>query len=275
MTVTGEPGRVALRDRRASPLQWGPRRVLRHLYYGREPWARRFQIGLLGFDILTILFFVVTSFQHATDTLHAVEVGLGIILAIEFAARMIASRQQFRDIVHPLAIVDLLVIASLFAPAVTENLSFLRVLRALRLLRSYRVLKELRAYSAFFRRNEDLLFSIAHVVTFLFVMTALVFVFQVGRNPQVGNYVDALYYTVATLTTTGFGDITLVGTSGRLLAVLIMIFGISLFIRLVQTLFRPSKVIYECRVCGLTRHDPDAVHCKHCGTIVHIETEGE
>jgi voltage-gated potassium channel len=275
MTVIEKPGGTALRADRALPLQWGPRRVLRHLYYGREPWARRFQFGLLAFDVFTILFFVVTSFHQATDALHVVEVALGIVLAIEFAARMIASRQQFRDFVHPLTIVDVLVIASLFAPAVTENLSFLRVLRALRLLRSYRVLKELRTYSAFFRRNEDLLFSMVHVMTFLFVTTALVFVLQVGRNPQVNNYVDALYYTVATLTTTGFGDITLVGTSGRLLSVLIMIFGISLFIRLVQTLFRPSKVIYECRVCGLTRHDPDAVHCKHCGTIMHIETEGE
>jgi voltage-gated potassium channel len=39
-------------------------------------------------------------------------------------------------------------------------------------------------------------------------------------------------------------------------------------------LFRPQKVHYECPDCGLTRHDPDAVHCKHCGATIHIETEG-
>ena len=73
---------------------------------------------------------------------------------------------------------------------------------------------------------------------------------------------------------TGFGDITLQGTSGRLLAVLIMIFGVSLFIRLAQTVFRPNKVQYECPECGLSRHDADAVHCKHCGTTINIPTEG-
>jgi voltage-gated potassium channel len=26
--------------------------------------------------------------------------------------------------------------------------------------------------------------------------------------------------------------------------------------------------------CGLSRHDPDAVHCKHCGAYVCIPTEG-
>ena len=77
-----------------------------------------------------------------------------------------------------------------------------------------------------------------------------------------------------TLTTTGFGDITMEDPAGRLLAVLIMIFGVSLFIRLAQTLFRSTKVHFECSDGGLTRHDADAVHCKHCGKVIHIETEG-
>jgi voltage-gated potassium channel len=39
-------------------------------------------------------------------------------------------------------------------------------------------------------------------------------------------------------------------------------------------LFRPTKVRYECPKCGLSLHDADAVHCKHCGEVVHIDTEG-
>jgi Ion channel len=93
----------------------------------------------------------------------------------------------------------------------------------------------------------------------------------IGRGAR---KIDALYFTVTTLTTTGFGDITMEDPAGRLLAVLIMIFGVSLFIRLAQTLFRPTKVHFECPDCGLTRHDADAVHCKHCGKVIHIETEG-
>jgi voltage-gated potassium channel len=33
-------------------------------------------------------------------------------------------------------------------------------------------------------------------------------------------------------------------------------------------------VHFKCPDCGLTRHDADAVHCKHCGKVIHIETEG-
>ena len=81
--------------------------------------------------------------------------------------------------------------------------------------------------------------------------------------------------TVATLTTTGFGDITLQGTTGRMIAVLVMIFGVTLFLRLVQVLIRPNKVRQECQTCGLVLHDSDAVHCKHCGTLIKIRTEGQ
>jgi voltage-gated potassium channel len=112
------------------------------------------------------------------------------------------------------------------------------------------------------------------MVLFLFVTTALVYVHQADRNPMIETYVDALYFTVATLTTTGFGDITLEGETGKLLSVLIMIVGIALFIRLAQTIFMPARVRYRCPECGLLKHEPDAVHCKHCGTVLDIPNEG-
>ena len=111
----------------------------------------------------------------------------------------------------------------------------------LRLLRSYHLLKELREASSWFRRNEDILQSAVNLVVFIFVVTAIVFVIEDDRNPNINNYLDALYFTVTTLTTTGFGDITMTDSVGRLMTVLIMIFGVALFLRLVQTIFRPSK----------------------------------
>jgi len=54
-----------------------------------------------------------------------------------------------------------------------------------------------------------------------------------------------------------------------------MICGVTLFLRLAQVLFRPLKVRQTCQNCGLSLHDADAVHCKHCGAVIHIETEGQ
>ena len=48
-----------------------------------------------------------------------------------------------------------------------------------------------------------------------------------------------------------------------------------LFLRLVQVMLRPDKVDYKCPDCGLKRHDRDAIHCKACGRVLHIEDEGD
>ncbi len=247
---------------------------INELYNGVSRRSRYFRWALLAFDSITILYFIVASFFHHIDDLHVVEEAIGIIYLLEFMARLYISRQRLHAIFNPVGLADLIVIASLLAPSLAENFVFLRVIRALRLLRSYHMINNLRKQSKFVRIHEDVIFSIVNLVVFIFVITAVVYVTQVGSNPEIANYFDALYFTVATLTTTGFGDITLVGTGGHILAVLIMIFGISLFLRLIQTIFRPGKVRYVCPVCGLTRHDADAVHCKHCGKVLHITTEG-
>ena len=249
-------------------------RQIDHLYHGHSRRAQVFRWTLLAFDCLTILYFIIASFYHHVDELHSVEESIGIVYLLEFLARLFISTQRLHAIFNPIGLADLIVIASLLAPTLAENYSFLRVVRALRLLRSYHMINTLRRESRFVRMHEDVIFSVVNLLVFIFVITAVVYVTQVGVNPAIRDYFDALYFTVATLTTTGFGDITLIGTGGHLLAVLIMIFGISLFLRLLQTIFRPEKVRYECPTCGLNRHDNDAVHCKHCGTVLHITTEG-
>ncbi|GMA55390.1 hypothetical protein GCM10025857_67470 [Alicyclobacillus contaminans] len=109
---------------------------------------------------------------------------------------------------------------------------------------------------------------------FIFVITAVVYVSQVHINDDINNYIDALYFTIATLTTTGFGDITLVGHDGPYSGGSYHDLWYLIILRLIQTIFRPGKVRYECPSCGLNRHDHDAIHCKHCGEVIHITTEG-
>ena len=64
------------------------------------------------------------------------------------------------------------------------------------------------------------------------------------------------------------------GSIGRLISVVIMIFGVTLFLRLIRALLQPHKVRFACPACGLQRHDFDAVHCKACGQILNIPDEG-
>ena len=250
------------------------RERLQGLYFGDDRRARRFRYGLIVFDVVTIAVFLVSSFAHERWWMIPLDLVIAFVLLVDFAARLYAERERMRHLLSLATVADLIVIVSLLLPFFIENLAFLRIARALRLLRSYHLLRDLRQDSAWFRNNEDIIQRSVSLGVFIFVVTSVVYVTQHLINPQISNYVDALYFTITTLTTTGFGDITPKDPGGRLLAIVIMLVGVSLFLRLLQAIFRPNKVRFECPDCGLMAHDIDAVHCKHCGRILHIRDEG-
>jgi voltage-gated potassium channel len=257
------------------PQRASLRVALRQLYRSRAPRAKQFRYGLLAQDAVSIGWIVAASFLPLSATVMAVDVALGLVLLVEFAARIGASKRPWRQLLQLLELADLVAILSLLlAPLLHGALGFLRVLRTLRLLHSVRLITSLRSDLPFFRRNEDATLAAAQLGVFIFIMTGVVFETQHRINPHITNYADALYFTVTALTTTGFGDITLQGPSGRLVSVVIMLAGVTLFLRLAQTLFRPNKVRFPCPECGLQRHEPDAVHCKACGTLLNIPDGG-
>jgi voltage-gated potassium channel len=265
--------KAAERDKTAVKARYFRER-LRDLYNGRSLAAHRFRFGLLAFDIVTILFIVGTSFTPRGPWVEWLDMVFGIVILADFCARIWVSKHPLREFAHPATWADMVAIFSFLAPIVGEGLGFLRILRTLRLLHTYQLVARLRTDSSFFRRNEETIIAVINLGVFLFIMTGFVYETQHWRNPDIANYVDALYFTVTALTTTGFGDITLHGELGRLTAVVIMIFGVTLFLRLLQTLLRPRKVRFPCPSCGLQRHEVDAVYCKACGSRLNIPDEG-
>jgi voltage-gated potassium channel len=246
----------------------------RELYYGQDDSALRMRYAILAVDLLILAYFVVTTFLPLSGWIQMVDYVIAGWLFLDFLSRLLADDDRVGFLTKPMTVVDVSIIISMILPIIVGNIAFLRVLRALRLARSYVITRRLRSKSKFFARNEEVIFSSINLLVFIFVVTAVVYVLQSDVNSSINNYIDAMYFTITTLTTTGFGDITLVGSTGRLLAVVIMIVGVALFLRLVQTIFRPTKVRHECQTCGLIRHDQDAVHCKHCGQSLRIRTEG-
>jgi voltage-gated potassium channel len=222
----------------------------------------------------TLMLALIENFLPRAPLVEALDVVFGIAILADFSARLAISRSRLRDLLHPATWADAAAIVSFLAPVIGEGVGFLRILRTLRLLRTYRLLVRLRADSRFFRRHEEVIIAVTNLAVFIFVMTGIVYETQHYANSQVANYADALYFTVTALTTTGFGDITLPGTLGRLISVAIMIFGVTLFFNLARALISPTKVRFPCPDCGLQRHDIDAVHCKACGTVLNIPDEG-
>ena len=250
-------------------------KFFRDLYFGTHTYSRVFRFTLVAIDAATLIYFIAVTTLPSSPLLRSIDIGIGIYIALDLLGRLIATgggQRYFREIS---TWTDLAVLASLLVPAAAEDYLFLRILRIFRLLRSYHMMRDLRELSPFFKRHEEVVNSVVNLLVFVFGISALVFVLQYRTNEGINNYLDALYFTVTALTTTGFGDITLQGTLGRLLAVVILVFGVGLFLRLIQVIFRPSKVQHTCPDCGLKQHDADAVHCKHCGRVLNIENVGD
>lgn len=248
---------------------------LDELYHGSSKAGLRFRLILLVFDLIVIGSYVLTSMLGLPRGFPPLDLLLAVILLGDLTARWLISPSS-RDFLlrNPFHWADMIVILSLIAPLVFGDFAFLRVLRALRILRSHRVLQELRKDSRFFKRNEEVVQRTVNLTVFIFIVSGMVDALQRDINPDIATWLDALYFTMAALTTTGFGDIVLVGASGRWLSIIILIVGVGLFLHLLQSVFQPPKVRQKCRNCGLLLHDPDAIHCKHCGTEINIETEG-
>lgn len=251
------------------------RKHIKGLYEGRQRQAVRFRYALILFDAVTIMFFIATAHLPHGPVLTLLSQAAGVVIALDLAARLWVADDRSWLFWRIYTLADIVVLMSLLMdPFLTGNVAFLRILRGLRLIHSYHLLRDLRRDSRFFREHEDAVIALINLLVFVFVTAASVLVFFISTGSSETPYVDAIYFTVATLTTTGFGDITLQTPSGKLFSVFVMVVGVALFVRLAQALFHPAKVRFECPDCGLMRHDLDAVHCKHCGVVLKIPTEG-
>lgn len=254
-----------------SPSSWRIR--LRQLYIGDDAKARRFQWSVASVDLAIITFFVASPILQDQAAFLWIDYGVAILMALDLTARAAAAKDFRRWAKRPAVLVDFIVLVTLLLPLWLANLGFLRILRLWSLSQQDGFWRPFRRGR--YREWEDVGRAGINLVTCLFVITGFIFTVFARPGSGIEGYIDALYFTVATVTTTGFGDVTLPGASGKLTSIVTMIVGISLFVRLAQALFKPFKVLFPCPRCGLQRHEPDAVHCKACGKLLTIPDQGD
>lgn len=230
------------------------------------------QAALSVVDIAILAFFVLGPYFRSGPSYLIIDYAIAVWIAGEIVARAVASPSLRVWMLRPMTWIDFVILATLLFPEILFNFAFLRVMRIWAIGQSPLLKETLRRTGHVDRL--DVVRAVINFLVFLFLITGFVYTSFFYHQEGGEGFVDALYFTVATVTTTGFGDITLPGTVGKLTSVVTMIVGISLFVRLAQAVVRPNKVTYPCHRCGLQRHDADAVHCKACGEVLNIPDEG-
>jgi voltage-gated potassium channel len=202
--------------------------------------------------------------------LHQLDSAIMAIFTIEYVVRLVVAKKRWQYVFSFYALIDFVAIFPfLFG---VFDASFLRVFRWFRILRLIRFVEGRTALGNLDRHDSLVVTRIVFTIcSIIFVYSGLIYQVEHPVNPRMfGTFLDAIYFSVATMTTVGFGDITPISTMGRLLTVLMILTGIALIPWQLGDLVKQvvksgDKVNKTCASCQLASHETDALFCKRCG----------
>jgi len=210
--------------------------------------------------------------------LAVIEWVITILFTLEYIGRVIAVREPLRYVFSFYGIVDLLATLPKYIGLMFPGTGFLIAIRAIRLLRVFRILKLHNFVGASNQLTEALKKSRTKIAVFLFsvvvlcvIMGTLMYMIE-GPASGFTSIPVSVYWTIVTLTTVGFGDITPLTPLGQFLSTIIMIMGygiIAIPTGLVTAQFMNEKAhlnTQSCPNCGAHQHRDDAKFCYNCGT---------
>jgi len=176
---------------------------------------------------------------------RAIEIFSVIVFSVEYILRLwvITQRPRFcrpilgrlRYCVTPLALVDLAAVLPFYLPMLLPvNLLFIRVLRLMRLVRLLKIgrySESLQTLGWVLReRKGELVAALMILLVLLVVTSSLMYQVEHETQPQVFSSVfAAMWWSVSTLTTVGYGDAYPITPLGKVLGGAIAIMGIGLF----------------------------------------------
>ncbi len=134
------------------------------------------------------------------------------------------AKKKFEYIFSIKAIIDLLAILPFFHQ--------LRLLRLLVLFRVFKLFRYAKSFQTFVSVIATKKFEFLTLLTFasivIFVSSVLVYVME-ANNPEspINTLFDALYWSIVTISTVGYGDVTAVTDAGRVVALFVIVSGIS------------------------------------------------
>jgi voltage-gated potassium channel len=169
---------------------------------------------------------------------------------------------RVRYMATPLAVVDLLAIGPSLIPGGTLDLRFARAIRLLRLTRSLkfaRYSESLRTLGRVVRskRSELAVTAFLGVVLLVCASCGIYFVEHAAQPKAFSSVPAAMWWSVVTLTTVGYGDVLPVTVPGKVLASVVAVLGIGLFAL-------PTGILASGFSEELARRNRRATICPHC-----------
>lgn len=247
------------------------------------PGGKAFDVALfiaIFLSVLVIMLESVTSYDSKYHPLFTIlEWIFTILFAIEYILRLYSIRKPWKYALSFYGIIDLLSVLPTFLALIVTGSQMLMTIRILRLLRVFRVLKLTRYMSESRILLTALAASRRKIMVFIFVVFMISIIMGTvmylveGKENGFVSIPTSIYWTIVTLTTVGFGDITPQTAIGKAIASFIMILGygiIAVPTGIVSAqIARPHVLdehgIVSCPNCSAEGHKTRAKYCYRCG----------
>lgn len=201
-----------------------------------------------------------------------------ILFTIEYVFRLYTVRKPLNYALSFYGVIDFLAIIPTYLSLFVAGSQYLLVVRILRLLRVFRVFKLTHLLKQADILKKALLASRGKVAVFLFTVLTIVVVIgaamYVIEGPENGftSIPISMYWTIVTLTTVGYGDISPQTPPGQILASIVMILGYAIIavptgivsVEIAEAT-KGKTTTQVCPSCLGEGHDKDAAYCKYCG----------
>ena len=245
------------------------------------PMGKTFDLVVITLIFLVCAAFVVETYditKRVREIVNLIETIIIVIFIIEYLLRFWVAERKLKFFFNIYSLIDLAAILPIFFAQ--QHFQVIRVFRTLRIMRLIRFLENRHFFFGSIKPVHLIIFRIIYIMfAIVFVSSGLIFYTEHEVNPEnFRTFFDGVYFSIVTLTTVGFGDITPLSDYGRAITILIIVSGI-LFIPwqvrnlIAHFIFSINKASLTCKECGLEYHDRDAIHCKRCGRKIFREKE--
>ncbi|WP_110456265.1 ion transporter [Shewanella algidipiscicola] len=265
------------------------REKLRDIIFGTDTKAGRyFDLGLIVCIVLSVALVFLDTIESVNSRygtwIRIAEWGFTGIFTLEYLLRLYCSAKPWQYARSFYGVVDLLSILPSYLALFFPGANFTLVIRVLRLFRIFRVLKLLRYLSegnvllrAMMQSSRKVFLFFFSVSLIVMVLSAVMYVVE-GPENGFSSMPQSIYWTIVTITTVGYGDITPQTPLGQGIAALTMLIGYSIIAiptgiltsEISQEVVR-RKDLRRCSNCLKSGHELNALYCDKCGS--ELETD--
>ena len=192
---------------------------------------------------LTVIETEKSIYQSYKSILQNIDFVIVLIFSLEYLLRLFycskaderyqGFKGKIKYILSPYAIIDLIAIIPSLLQFFTTNLFFLRIFRLIRMLRVMKLIKKsppIRMFlEAIIKSKTQLLGSLVVTLFAIFVSSICMYMVESELQPeQFGSIPRAMWWSMATLTTVGYGDVFPITALGKIISSIVAILGIGI-----------------------------------------------